>query len=211
MQRIATMVEETTFASGALRLEARLARPAGATRAAVICHPHPLYGGSMDNNVVAALAAACREAGCATLCFNFRGVGASDGGYGDFRGECDDARAAIAFLRERTGDLPVVLAGYSFGAMVALGVGAEQPAVRRIIAVAPPLAMGEVAAAPGRPTLLLAGDRDSYCPPAALTAFAATLADGSRARVLAGADHFLVGHEAAIAAAARDFLAEAGR
>jgi alpha/beta superfamily hydrolase len=202
------MVEETTFASGALRLEARLEQPAGATRAAVICHPHPLHGGSMDNNVVDALAAACRDAGCATLRFNFRGVGGSDGGYGDFRGECDDARAAIAFLRERTGDLPVVLAGYSFGAMVALQVAAEHPAVTRVVAVAPPLAMGEVAVPARVPTLVLAGDRDSYCPPAAVATYAARLAPGSASRVLAGADHFFGGHEPAITASVRDLLAE---
>lgn len=203
------MVEETTFASGALRLEARLDATADANAAAVICHPHPLYGGSMDNNVVAALDEACRATGCATLCFNFRGVGESDGGYGNVTGECDDAAAAIDFLRERVGDLPLVLAGYSFGAMVALQVGSRHPAVTHVIAVAPPLAMGEMAVPPW-PTLLLAGDRDSYCPPAALTTFAARLAAGSEARTLAGADHFLVGHEAAVSAAARRFV-EAGR
>ena len=204
------MAEETTFASGALRLEARFEPLAGASRAAVVCHPHPLYGGSMDNSVVYALAAACRDSGCATLRFNFRGVGASDGGYGEVRGECDDARAAIAFVRERTGGLPVVLAGYSFGAMVALLVGADHGTVSRVIAVAPPLAMGEVPA-PSVPTLALAGDRDSYCPPAALAAFASTLPAGSTSRVLAGADHFFGGHEPAIAAAVREVLAEESR
>ena len=202
------MVEETTFVSGALRLQARFEAVAGATGAAVVCHPHPLYGGSMDNNVVAALAAACREAGWATLCFNFRGVGDSEGGYGDVTGECDDARAAIGSVRERVGDVPVVLAGYSFGAMVALRVGADQPAVTRVVAVAPPLAMGELSA-PRHPTLVLAGDRDAYCPPAALQTFAAALSAGGAAQTIAGADHFLAGHEAAITAAARDFLAGA--
>jgi alpha/beta superfamily hydrolase len=199
------MVEETTFASGALRLEARLVPPAGAAAAAVICHPHPLYGGSMDNNVVAALDAGCRAAGCATLCFNFRGVGESDGGYGNVSGECDDAAAAIAFLRERVGDLPIVLAGYSFGAMVALQVAGRAAAVTRVIAVAPPLAMGEMAV-PAQATLLLAGDRDTYCPPSAAELFAARLAAGSATRILADADHFLVGHEAAVSAAARGFV-----
>lgn len=204
------MVEETTFPSGALRLEARLTAPAGATAAAVICHPHPLYGGSMDNSVVAALEESCRAAGCATLCFNFRGVGESDGGYGNVSGECDDAAAAIAFLRARLGDLPIVLAGYSFGAMVALQVAGRETAVTRVIAVAPPLAIGEMAV-PAQPTLLLAGDRDTYCPPSAADPFAARLAAGSATRILAGADHFLAGHEPALAAATREFLGGATR
>ena len=204
------MGEETTFASGALRLEARLAATAGASAAAVICHPHPLYGGSMDNNVVAALDDGCRAAGCATLCFNFRGVGESDGGYGNVSGECDDAAAAIAFLRQRVGDLPIVLAGYSFGAMVALRVAGREAAVTRVIAVAPPLAMGEMAV-PAQPTLLLCGDRDTYCPPSSAEPFAATLAAGSATRILAAADHFLSGHEPALAAAVREFLAGARR
>lgn len=69
------MAEETTFSSGALRLQARLDASVGATAAAVICHPHPLDGGNMDDNVVAALEQGCRVAGCTTLCFSFRGAG----------------------------------------------------------------------------------------------------------------------------------------
>lgn len=204
------MAEETTFSSGALRLQARLDASAGATAAAVICHPHPLYGGNMDDNVVAALDEACRAAGCATLRFNFRGVGESDGGYGHVSGECDDAAAAIAFLRGRVGGLPIVLGGYSFGAMVALQVAARDAVVTRVIAVAPPLAMGEMAV-PAQPTLLLAGDRDTYCPPSAAKSFATRLAAGSATRILAGADHFLAGHELAMVAAVRDFAGEARR
>src|SRR5512143_822587 len=130
-----------SFSSGSLRLAGRLATPTGARGAAVICHPHPLYGGSMDNNVVAALERSLQAAGYATLAFNFRGVGGSDGGYGDFDGECDDARAALAFLRARGGAPEIVLAGYSFGAMVALRVGWADAEVDRLIAVAPPLTM----------------------------------------------------------------------
>ncbi len=200
--------EYLSFASGALRLEARLDGPVGPTRAAVICHPHPLYGGSMDNNVVDALARACVAAGCVTLRFNFRGVGASDGGYGDFTGECDDARAAVAFVRERAGDLPVVLAGYSFGALVALTVGRDAPPVSRIIAVAPPLAMaGSAPLAGAKETLLVAGDADSYCPPPALAQARDTLGQRGGVRIVSGADHFLVGRECEIERATAEFLA----
>jgi pimeloyl-ACP methyl ester carboxylesterase len=90
--------------------------------------------------------------------------------------------------------------------MVALQVGAEHAAVTRVVAVAPPL-VGEVAAPARVPTLLLTGDRDSYCPPAAVATYTARLAPGSMSHVLAGADHFFGGYEAAITAAVRDGLA----
>lgn len=205
------MGESIVFPSGPLRLEARLDRPPAPTRSAVICHPHPLYGGSMDNNVVAALADACLAAGCLTLRFNFRGVGGSDGGYGEFSGECDDARAALAFVSTHADGLPVVMAGYSFGALVALTVGVDTPAVQRLIAVAPPLAMAPHAPLAGaKETLLIAGDRDSYCPPAALAQAGERLAQRGTVRVIAGADHFLVGREGEIEQAVAAFLAAPG-
>ncbi|MDX2170227.1 MAG: alpha/beta hydrolase [Deltaproteobacteria bacterium] len=204
------MGESTSFLSGALRLEARLDAPPAPTRAAVICHPHPLYGGSMDNNVVEALAAACLAADCLTLRFNFRGVGGSAGGYGDFTGECDDARAALDVIATRGGDLPVILTGYSFGALVALTVGAEASAVQRLIAVAPPLGMAPNAPLGSRPTLLLAGDSDSYCPPAALAAAGARLGPHGVLHAIGGGDHFLVGREPEIERAVAAFLASPG-
>ena len=93
---------------------------------------------------------------------------------------------------------------FTFLAVMVAAVGASRLGV---VAVAPPLAMGELVA-PRLPTLVLAGDRDAYCPPAALQTFAAALSAGGAAQTIAGADHFLAGHEAAIGAAARDFLAE---
>jgi alpha/beta superfamily hydrolase len=202
------MGEPLSFLSGTLRLEARLDTPPAPARAAVICHPHPLYGGSMDNNVVEALAAACRAANCLTLRFNFRGVGSSEGGYGELVGECDDARAAIAFVSARSGGLPVLLAGYSFGALVALTVGVDSPTVQRLIAVAPPLAMAPNAPTTGaKETLLIAGDRDNYCPPAALAQAGERLGRRGALRVIAGGDHFLAGREDEIECAVAEFFA----
>jgi alpha/beta superfamily hydrolase len=89
---------QVSFRSGDLRLEGLLASPCANAPAAVVCHPHPAYGGSMDNNVVDAILAAMWQAGYATLRFNFRGVGASEGEHDAGPGEVDDAVAAMAFL-----------------------------------------------------------------------------------------------------------------
>src|SRR5271163_2662156 len=94
---------QVTFRSGDLTLEGLLANPGGNAPAVVVCHPHPLYGGSMYNNVVDAVLAAMWQAGYATLRFNFRGVGASDGEHDGGPGEVDDAVAAMAFLLAQPG------------------------------------------------------------------------------------------------------------
>jgi len=117
-------------------LEAILEEPEdGAPReAAMVCHPHPLYGGTMHNKVVHRIARGLRSAGAAVLRFNFRGVGRSEGSHAHGAGEIEDARAALAWLGSRYPDLPVTLAGFSFGSRVVTRLGCEiNP--RRIIAV----------------------------------------------------------------------------
>src|SRR5215510_1314294 len=96
------------------QLEAILREPSSAVAAAVVCHPHPRGGGTMNNNVVYRAAKALVAGGVTTLRFNFRGVGASTGSYGDGIGEEEDVRAAIDFLREHAPTLPVWVAGFSF-------------------------------------------------------------------------------------------------
>ena len=123
-----------TFKSSDLTLEGMIASPdgAGPHRAAVVCHPHPLYGGSMYNNVVDAVLEAMHARGFATLRFNFRGVGQSEGEFDNGNGEADDTVAAIRFLIAQKGVRAdgAVLAGYSFGAMTAVraAAGVEQVA-----------------------------------------------------------------------------------
>jgi uncharacterized protein len=97
--------ESVNIPSGQLKLEGLMARPAGdgAVHGAVVCHPHPLYGGSMHNNVVEAILEALWKLGFATLRFNFRGVGASDGEYSGGSGETDDTKAAMQFLLSQAG------------------------------------------------------------------------------------------------------------
>jgi len=189
--------QRVTFRAAELRLEGMLAIPEGATHAAAVCHPHPQYGGDMDTNVVRTVTDHLRRAGVATLRFNFRGVGASDGRYGAGVGEAEDARAAVALLQERSGVGHVSLAGYSFGAMVALTAGHDHPGVDRLIAVALPLPMFDLSflAACEKPKLFVLGERDQYCPLPALERAVTMLAGTNRLERLAGADHFLAGRE----------------
>ncbi|HVN83475.1 MAG TPA: alpha/beta fold hydrolase [Candidatus Binatia bacterium] len=191
------------FVADGLQLEGRLALPSSASRAAVICHPHPQYGGDMHNNVVATVTAGLSAAGVATLRFNFRGVGASEGAYANGVGEANDARAAIAFLRNRLDTGAISLVGYSFGAYVALLAGHDHPDVARLVAIAPPVAMIDVSFLNECriPKLLVVGERDQYCPPTTLERFFNGLSEPKSCVQLPGdVDHFFFGHESAVAA-----------
>ena len=191
---------QVTFRSGDLTLEGLLANPGGGAPAAVVCHPHPMYGGSMHNNVVEAMLAAMWQAGYATLRFNFRGVGASEGEHDGGPGEVDDALAAMSFVLTQPGvrKEDAAMTGYSFGAMVALSAGYERAEIARIVAVALPLAMAEARIPDGasKPVLLISGDRDSYSPVAGLQALASRIGGSARLEIIASADHFFNGREA---------------
>jgi uncharacterized protein len=201
-----------TFRSGDLTLEGMLARPErSASPGAVICHPHPMYGGSMDNNVVEAIIAAMWRRGYATLRFNFRGVGASEGEYDGGEGEAADARAAVEFLAAQP-DIDrgaIALAGYSFGAAVALRAGLGESRVARVIAVALPVAAMDsgINSAATKPALLVSGDRDTYSPIPALEQSMRKLGAAATLKVIAGADHFFGGYEPALAAEIEGALA----
>ena len=190
------------FVTGGLRLEGRLSLPDGATAGAVICHPHPQYGGTMENNVVLAVAAALQSLGMATLRFNFRGVGASEGRHEGGAGEVTDAAAAVAFLRA-AGVHEITLVGYSFGAAVAArAVGDDATLASRLVLVAPPLtfvSLDALAHCP-LPKLLIAGEHDAYCPLTALREAAGRLPAPTTVVTIPAADHFFFGSEAALAA-----------
>jgi alpha/beta superfamily hydrolase len=175
-------------------LEARLATAASPHGGFVVCHPHPLYGGDMDNPVVIRAAEVAQAAGFATLRFNFRGAGRSEGVHDKGRGEPEDVRAAMAALATR---LPagsrVGVMGYSFGA--AMAARATRPSVPEapLGLIAPPLGMYDLdflQTGPGR-LLLVAGTADSYCPVEALHRLAAITS--AEERVIEGADHFFFG------------------
>ncbi|MGO9453720.1 MAG: alpha/beta hydrolase [Candidatus Binataceae bacterium] len=199
-----------TFRSGELQLEGLIASPTAASGAAVVCHPHPMYGGSMHNNVVEAVLDALWGRGYATLRFNFRGVGESEGEYDGGEGEADDARAAVLFLAERAVIKAVTLAGYSFGASVAMRAGLADTAIDRVVAVALPIAMmdSSIDGPAAKPVLLVSGDRDSYSPVDPLKSLAERLGDAAHLEIIAGADHFFGGYEPRLSAAVAGALGD---
>ena len=103
--------------------------------AVVVCHPHPQFGGTMHNKVVYRLARGLRHGGAVVLRFNYRGVNLSEGSYDSGHGEVEDAEAALRWLRHRYSVIPYSLAGFSFGARIALKVGCATPGVQRVVAV----------------------------------------------------------------------------
>ncbi len=164
------------------------------TAFAVVCHPHPLYGGTMDNKVVYTLARTLEQLGAPAIRFNFRGVGSSAGRYDEGRGETDDALAAIAYGRQRWPGAQPWLAGFSFGGAVALRAAA-QGRPQRLITVAPGISIVPVTdvEAPACPWLIVQGDADEVVPPEAVRSFAQRLSPAPELKMLAGAGHFFHG------------------
>src|SRR5450631_3483673 len=129
---------ESFFVDGpAGKLEALLEEPVEGSpvEAALVCHPHPLHGGTMHNKVVYRLARGLRNSGCVVLRFNFRGVNLSEGQYDHGVGEVDDALAGLTELRARYPHLPALVSGFSFGSRVALRLAASEPGLARALAV----------------------------------------------------------------------------
>ncbi len=163
--------------------------------AGLVCHPHPLYGGTMDNKVVFKVAQTLQALGIPTLRFNFRGVGHSMGTYDEGRGEQDDVRYALEFLSRRYPGLPVVLAGFSFGAYVALRVGATDDRVQAMIGLGVPARMfdSDVLEGCDKPKLFIHGTADELAPyNLAVKWFEQVPAPKSMVAV-EGADHFFQG------------------
>lgn len=182
-----------TLACGPLRLEGVAAVPAGAAHAAVVCHPHPEYGGTMDDGIVTAVARRLAAAGVATLRFNFRGVGRSEGRHGGGVAEVDDVRAALDCLAERVPAARLALAGYSFGAAVAVRAALVDARPQRVAAIALPTAMLDPGFLEGcrTPTLLVQGDSDQFSPLDRLAALVARCPGPTEVVRIPGADHFL--------------------
>jgi len=166
---------------------------------AVVCHPHPLYGGTMQNKVVTTVARSLRECGIPTLRFNFRGVGASGGAFDQGVGETADADAVASWGAQRWPGRDLVLAGFSFGGYVALRLAqqrdAENRAPRLLITIAPAAERFDAASTsvPRCPWLIIQGDADEVVDPAAVINWASTLDPKPQLRVLPGAGHFFHG------------------
>lgn len=173
----------------------------------VVCHPHPLFGGTMDNKVTHVLARAMIERGAPVFRFNFRGVGASGGAFDNGRGEVDDLVAVVAEGRRRYPSAALWLGGFSFGAFVALKA-AERLAPAKLVAVAPPVArfeLGDVAH-PDCDWMLVQGDADDVVPAEAVLAWAEKQPHKPRLHVLAGAGHYFHGRLHDLKPLVLDFL-----
>jgi alpha/beta superfamily hydrolase len=180
------------------RIEAIIKEPRGAARgAALVLHPHPLHGGTMHNKVVFRAARGLNEAGLVTLRINFRGTGLSTGTHTGARGgEQEDARLALDHLATTHPDLPIVLAGFSFGARVGLEVGTSDPRVRYLIGIGTPVSISErdydfsFLRDCRKPLLLVHGERDEFGTVADLRALAAQVPSAPRVEIIPGAGHF---------------------
>jgi len=161
---------------------------------AIVCHPHPLYGGTMDNKVVTTLARALQECAVPTVRFNFRGVGASGGSYDEGRGETDDAAAVADWAARRWPGRGLIVAGFSFGAYVALRLTALRKP-ERLIMVAPPVQRFDFAclAMPVCPWLLVQGEADEVVDARSVLAWAGGSKPPPHLVTLPGVGHFFHG------------------
>lgn len=198
------------------RIEARLEDPVpdggGHVVIGVICHPHPLHGGTMQNKVVHTAARAMQEAGAATVRFNFRGVGRSEGSYDDGRGELDDAFAVVAWARDRLACDALWLAGFSFGAAVALQAAVRGAKPQRLVTIAPPVGriIVEPVARPRCEWLIVQGDRDDLVDLGDVRGWAAGYDPAPELLVVPDAEHFFHGKLVELRAGIVQFLQGSG-
>jgi uncharacterized protein len=198
--------ERVSFAADGLKIEGLLADSRG-EKGVVVSHPHPLYGGTMHNNVVRAVVHAYQDEGYSTLRFNFRGVESSEGTFGNGVGEQEDVKAALQTLGKKHMDL----AGYSFGAWVnALGLGKFEKA-DRLIMVSPPVSFidFDFLGHSRKIRLVICGTRDEIADYRKVEKMLPKWNDQALFRVIQGADHFYSGYEEELIDIVGEFLREA--
>lgn len=169
------------------------AEDGGDTHAAIVCHPHPQHGGTLNNKVAYTLARAFYHSGAAALRFNYRGVGKSAGSYAEGPGEIEDARAVFAYARGRWPGRPIYLGGFSFGSMVALGA-ARGEALAALVTVAPPV--DRIPASfdrPACPWLVVQGEEDEIVDAGAVERWAGRFDPAPDVVMLPGVGHFFDG------------------
>lgn len=198
--------------AGDLEALLNLGAPA-ATHAALICHPHPLFGGTMHNKVVYNTMKALSAFGFPCLRFNFRGAGLSHGAHDDGHGEQDDVRAALDYL-EKEFPLPILFAGFSFGAATGLRVACRDPRVVGCISLGTPVRVQERDYTYGflrecaKPKLFVSGGNDQYSPRPQLEAAVANAAGPKQLVIVDGVDHFFEGRLDALRAAITAWVAD---
>ncbi len=192
-------------------LEARLDLPDGAPRAVAVCgHPHPLHGGTMHTKALYQTAKALTRVGVAAVRFNFRGVGASAGTFDAGPGEQDDFRAALTFAGQRFPGLPLWAAGMSFGAWIALSVGADDPRVSLLLGVAPPVDRYDFSAlaACTKPKFFVHGEEDELIAAADIRKFYAPLLEPKELVLIEDANHLFEGKTSLVGDAVEGLLAD---
>ena len=194
-----------TFRCDELSLEGVLTIPEGTGPfpAVIVCHPHPLYGGSMDNNVVYSVSEALTQASLISLKFNFRGVGRSQGAFSQGIGEQEDVNAAISFVTtmSEVDSKSIGLVGYSAGAGFSIPVGFKDARIKALAAISPPLSMFDFEFLKGclKPKLLISGSRDDFTPPSQFIEFCQNLPEPKEYESIEGADHFWWSYESDLA------------
>jgi hypothetical protein len=185
-----------------------IGHPGGVRAAVVFGHPHTEYGGTMHTKVVYQAAKALSRIGCAVLRFNFRGAGASAGTFDNGPGETDDFRAALDFMHAEYPAAPMWAAGMSFGAWVALTVGAADPRVSTLIGIAPPLSRYDfgVVERSTKPKFFIQGEFDELFPLKGMREFYARAAEPKELIVIDAADHLFDGRVHEVADAIEDLL-----
>jgi len=202
--------EQVHIKAGEVSLEARFS-PGASAFGVVITHPHPLYGGSMDNNVVWTAVRAYGDRSWSTLRFNFRGVGASTGRYGEGLAEVEDVVVAVTFLKSRVPG-PCYVVGYSFGAAVAARALLEGLRVAGAVLISPPIAFMDLGFLPETPglSLIVVGDEDDLCPLAEVENLCRHRQPPVDLKVVSGADHFYGGREEELYRILKDYLLPLG-
>lgn len=205
MSEISSMIP-----AGRIFLEASYMEGRGsASEGVILCHPHPLYGGSMDNNVISTLQDTLSRWGWGTIRFNFRGVGRSGGAYGDGEGEVEDVMAVATYLEKEKGKKILHIAGYSFGAWIALKAIARGIEAGCVILVSPPMDFLDfgLLRLPQKPCLITVGDRDSFCALGTLRAWLEQQQTNALDfQTLAGCDHFYWNQEELLSVRVSEFL-----
>src|SRR5947208_14353865 len=212
-------MEKVSFKSAdGHRLEGRLVMPEQPVGGAVLCHAHPLYGGSLSNAPIPAMQRALEAAGWASLRFNFRGVRLSEGIYGGGVHEVKDVAAALEHMAQLLPEKPLAVAGWSFGSLVGLHAACADTRVETYVAVAPPISTGPRMDLPTNPTperlaawrarvLAICGTRDQFCKPQDLEKWAHEVSPAAELKTFDGADHYFYGVLDELGEAVAEFIA----